>query len=231
MKQANSIINEMSKNQLNRLVTMNFLEIVEEIVSKRLYTEITTESELASYIELNQAYISKLKSNENRYVSFDMMLRLVNILGANSNNFFLLKKSEREQLIREGFTVNAGRSGNTNNISNSKIGKFIQGAIINGDNHKGDIHTTMKIINGLPNKQHRKEMKDFVEKVTNQNSGLKNEVGDLKKTLARHEKAIKEKNDELKEKNEELRAKEKQLFEVSQKYIALLEEGKVAEKK
>lgn len=215
MKQANRDLLEMNKNQLQRLVTVNFLSIVDEIVRKRLYVDITNEKELADFLAINQSVISKLKSDENRYVSLDMLARLVNILGANSNNVFVLDKGQKEKLIRESFVMNAGRSGNTNNISNSKIGQFIQGAIVNGDNNKGNINTTLKIINGLPAKDKR-EIKEYFASITNQNSGLQNEVGDLKKTLTRHEKAIKEKNDELKE-------KDKQLFEMSQKYISLLE--------
>ena len=133
-----------------------------------------------------------------------------------------MDKAQKEKLIRESFVMNAGRSGNTNNISNSKIGQFIQGAIVNGDNNKGNINTTLKIINGLPAKD-KKELKEYFASITDQNSGLQNEVGDLKKTLTRHEKAINEKNKELKE-------KEKQLSEMSQKYISLLE-NKAAGKK
>ena len=215
MKQVNRDLLEMNKNQLQRLVTVNFLAIVDEIVRKRLYVDITNEKELADFLAINQSVISKLKSDENRYVSLDMLARLVNILGANSNNVFVLDKAQKEKLIRESFVMNAGRSGNTNNISNSKIGQFIQGAIVNGDNNKGNINTTLKIINGLPAKD-KKELKEYFASITNQNSGLQNEVGDLKKTLTRHEKAINEKNKELKE-------KDKQLFEMSQKYISLLE--------
>lgn len=222
MKQLNRSLSEMSKNEINRLVTVNFLNAIEEIVGKRYYREVTNESELAAFLKINQSYISKLKSDENRYVTLDMILRIVNLLGANSNNFFLMNEAEKDKIIREGFALNSSRSGNTNNISNSKIDKFIQGAIINGDNNKGNINTTLKIINGLPAKD-KKELKEYFASITNQNSGLQNEVGNLKKTLSRCEKAINEKNKELRE-------KEKQLMEISQKYIALLENNVVGKK-
>lgn len=215
MKQVNRNLSDLSKNQLQRLVTVNFLEIIEEIVGKRLYADITSEKELSDYIASNQSVISKLKTDENRYVTLDMIAKVVNLLGANSNNIFVLGKSEKEKLIREGFTFNQGRSGNTNNISNSKVSNFVQGAVINGDNYKGNINTTLKILNGLPAKD-RKELKEYFESISNQNTGLKNEVGDLKKTLAQHEKAMKAKNLELKN-------KEEALAEMSRKYISLLE--------
>lgn len=222
MKQVNRNLSDLSKNQLQRLVTINFLEIIEEIVGKRLYADITSEKELSDYIASNQSVISKLKTDDNRYVTLDMIAKVVNLLGANSNNIFVLDKSEKEKLIREGFTFNQGRSGNTNNITNSKVSNFVQGAVINGDNYKGNINTTLKILNGLPAKD-RKELKEYFESISNQNAGLKNEVGDLKKTLAQHEKAMKAKNIELK-------TKEEALAEMSRKYISLLETKVTAKK-
>jgi DNA-binding Xre family transcriptional regulator len=210
MKQLNRNVTEMTKNQIQRSVTTNFLKVVEELVAIR-YAEITNEKELADYIEISQSLISKLKSDENRYVSLDMLARLVNILGANANSVFVLDKSSKEKLIRDGFVVNAGRSGNTNNISNSKINNFLQGPVMNGDNHKGDINTTLKIINTLPAKD-RKEVKQYFDSLTNQNTGLENKVEGLKKILDQHEKTIKKKDGLLEEKN-------KKLFELQQELL------------
>ena len=93
---------------------------------------------------------------------------------------------------------------------------------INGNNNKGNINTTLKIIDGLPAKD-CKEMKEYLNTIKNQNSGLQKEVVDFKKNLSRHEKAMNDKNKELKE-------KEKQLLEMSQKYISLLESRAVGKK-
>lgn len=222
MNQSVKNLEKMSKNEINRLVTANFLNAVEEVVEKRYYRDVTNERELATFLNITQSSISKLKSDENRYVTLDMILRMVNLLGANSNNFFLMNEKEKEKLIREGFIVHSGHSGHTNTISNSKVGHIVQGAIVNGNNNKGNINTTLKIIDGLPAKD-RKEMKEYLNTIKNQNSGLQEEVVDLKKTIARYEKAMNEKNKELKE-------KEKQLHDMSQKYISLLESRAVEKK-
>lgn len=217
MNQSNRKFEKSSNNEINREVTVKFLNVLEKIVKENVFPDITTESKLAALLEIKQSYISKIKGNPNRYVTLDMISGFVNELGINSNIFFLLneKEAKKEKLIREGFTFNQGRSGNTNNISNSKLTNFVQGPVMNGDNYKGDIHTTLKILKGLSPKD-RKEMKEYFESITNQNSGLKNEVTELKKTLAQHEKAMKAKNIELKKKEEEL-------AEMSRKYISLLE--------
>ena len=216
MVQPNKNLDGLSKNELNRIVTVNFLNAFQEIVKNNVFKDIKTESELAAFLDIKQGYISKLKSDENRYVTLDMILRIVNILGANSNKFFLMSQTEKEKLLRDGFKSSSIRKGHVTTITNSKVSNYIQGPVFNGDNHKGNITTTLKIIEGLPAKD-KKELKEYFNSISEQNAGLQNVVADLKKTLARHEKA-------LKEKNAQLEIKEKKLSEISQKYITLLEQ-------
>lgn len=230
MLQANRTLGKMSKNEISRVVTTNFLNLIEEVVRKGIYEDIKNESDLAEFTTISHSSISKLKTDKNRYVTLEMLLKIVNLLGANSNNLFVLDTKQKEELIREGF-VNAGRSGNVNNLTNSNKNTLIQGPVINGDNYKGDIHTYKKIINNIPLK-YRKELTkalQTMETLESKNDNLENQVKDLKKTLAQHDKAIKDKDAQLvkKEKEiDELKKKESELNEISRKYITLLEESK-----
>lgn len=232
MLQRNRTLEKMSKNEISRVVTTNFLSTIEEIVRKGIYEDIKNESDLAVFTNISHSSISKLKTDKNRYVTLEMILRIVNLLGANSNNLFVTDSKQKEDLIREGF-INAGRSGNTNNITNSKVKSFIQGPVINGDNYKGDINTYQRIINNIPVK-YRKELKEALQAINNKNENLENQVKDLKKTLAQHDKALKAKESELMKKEkeiDELRKKESELNEIARKYILLLEETKTVAKK
>lgn len=232
MLQRNRTLDKMSKNEISRVVTTNFLSTIEEIVRRGIYEDIKNESDLAVLTDISHSSISKLKTDKNRYVTLEMILKIVNLLGANSNNLFVTDTKQKEELIREGF-VNAGRSGNINNITNSKVKSFVQGPVINGDNYKGDINTYQKIINNIPVK-YRKELKDALQSITNKNDTLENQVKDLKKTLAQHDKAIKAKDLELTKKEkelEELKKKESELNEISRKYITLLEESQSTSKR
>lgn len=204
------------KNEVSREITEKFLELLDKIVTEGWIEGVASEAKLMAMLQIPQNYISKIKANPRRYVTIDMISSFVNELGVNSNILFVLneKEAKKEKVIREGFTINQGRSGNTNNIGNNK-GNIVQGPVVNGDNHKGDINTTLKILKGLTPKD-RREMKEYYESITNKNELLINQVGDLKKTLAQHEKAMKAKNIELKKKEEEL-------SELSKKYITLLE--------
>lgn len=205
-----------SKNEISREITVKFLDLLEKIVAEGWVEGISSEAKLMAMLQIKQNYISKIKANPRRYVTIDMISSFVNELGVNSNILFVLneKEAKKEKVIREGFTINQGRSGNTNNISNNR-GNLVQGPVVNGDNHKGDINTTLKILKGLTPKD-RREMKEYYESITNKNELLINQVGDLKKTLAQHEKAMKAKNIELKKKEDEF-------SELSKKYITLLE--------
>jgi DNA-binding Xre family transcriptional regulator len=232
MLQRNRALEKMSKNEISRVVTTNFLKTIEEIVRKGIYEDIKNESDLAVFTDISHSSISRLKTDENRYVTLEMILKIVNKVGANSNNLFVIDEKQKEELIREKF-VDASRSGNTNNITNSKVKSFIQGPVINGDNYKGDINTYQRIINNIPVK-YRKELKEALQSITAQNGSLNNQVKDLKKTLAQHERAIKAKDLELSKKEkelEELRRKESELNEIARKYILLLEETKTVAKK
>lgn len=234
MLQRNRTLDKMSKNEISRVVTTNFLSTIEEIVRKGIYEDIKNESDLAVFTNISHSSISKLKTDENRYVTLEMILKIVNKVGANSNNLFVIDEKQKEELIREKF-VDAGRSGNTNNIS-GKVKNFIQGPVVNGDNYKGNINTYQKIINNIPVK-YRKELKEALQPlpaIVAQNESLNNQVKDLKKTLAQHERAIKAKDLELSKKEkelEELRKKESELNEIARKYILLLEETKTVAKK
>ena len=212
-----------SKNEISREITVKFLDLLEKIVAEGWVEGISSEAKLMAMLQIKQNYISKIKANPRRYVTIDMISSFVNELGVNSNILFVLneKEAKKEKVIREGFTINQGRSGNTNNIGNNK-GNIVQGPIVNGDNHKGDINTTLKILKGLTPKD-RREMKEYYESIINKNELLINQVGDLKKTLAQHEKAMKAKNIELKKKEEEL-------SDLSKKYITLLETKVTAKK-
>jgi len=207
MNQSHTNVKEMSKNQLQRMVTENFLNTIDDIVNSGKYVDLQNEAAISKIIAKEQGYISKLKKDDKRYVSLEMITLLVNLLGANSNNIFLLEKSEKEKLFREGVTANQVRKGNTNNISDNK-GNVVQGAIINGDNYKGNANTTLKIINGLPAKD-RKEMKEYLASIQNQNSEQISEIEALKKIIDRHK--------------EEIDKKEKELSAMLKKYIGLLE--------
>lgn len=231
MTQLNGKLDKMSKSDVNREITLKFLSAIDKIVKENLFEHITSENKVTEMFQKQHNYFSKIKNDPNRYVTLDMIAGIVNELGLNSNVFFVLneKEEKKEKFFREGQPLNSTRSGNTNNISNSTIEHFVQGAIVNGDNNQGNISTTLKIINGLPAKD-QKELKKYFAAITNQNEGLKDEVLDLKKTLAQHEKALKEKNAALKAKENELKTKETDLKEISRKYITLLE-GQVSKKK
>ncbi len=215
MKQRIINSNKMEKLSVNRQVTLNFLKLIDEIIEKKLFNGFATERDLAAFIQLEQSYISKLKIDENRYVSLDMISRFVNLLGINSNNFFIKDELNKEKVLRDNFTFESARSGNTNNITNSKIGHFVQGAVVNGNNNTGNVNTTLKIINGLPAKD-QKEIKNYLTTIKNQNKGMSSEIEALKKIIDKHKR--------------EIDKKEKELSDLSKKYVSLLEK-KVSGKK
>lgn len=208
MKQTDKNIASMDRNQLNRFVTLNFLERLEELVEKKINPNITNERQFAQFLEVEQAAISKLKSDEHRYVTLDMIAKAVNKLGLNANALFV-ENHKKERLVRDFTNIEQNNSGANNHIGNNMHGLIVNGGVLKKDSVKQKIRLE-KIVQKLP----KKERLEIIETLSNQHGRLvelNEEMKALKKTLD--------------ESRDTIASKDKMLAEIQSKYISLLEKS------
>lgn len=205
MKQTNKNIAGMDRNQLNRFVTENFLARLEEIVEKKVNPNVNNARQFAQFLEVDQAAISKLKSDEHRYVTLDMIAKAVNKLGLNANSLFV-ENHKKEKLVRDITVIEQDNSGATNNIGKMH-GVVVNGGVLKKDSVKQKIRLE-KIVQKLPKKD-RIEITEALSSQDGKLTELNGKLLALKKIIDNNEKA--------------LTIKDKTLAEIQSKYISLLE--------
>ncbi|MCC6373106.1 MAG: hypothetical protein IT236_19030 [Bacteroidia bacterium] len=212
MKQTNKNIAGMDKNQLNRFVTENFLERLEEIVKKKVNPNVNNARQFAQFLDMDQAAISRLKSDEHRYVTLDMIAKAVNKLGLNANTLFV-ENHKNEKLMRDLNIIEQDNSGAANNFGNMH-GVVVNGGVLKKDAVKQKIRLE-KIVQKLPKKD-RIEITEALSSQDGKLTELDGKLLALKKIIDNNEKA--------------LAIKEKTLTEIQSKYINLLEKSARAQK-
>ena len=189
-------IANLDRNELNRLVTVNFLDSIQQVVESHIFDAAGNEKEFAKLITTEQSKISKLKTDENRYVTLDILAKAVNVLGMDANAWFVADNSKKKKkLIRDGVHIDSKVIGNNNQVTTGKNNTVIHGS------HTGDIYNAESIIQSMSEKD-QKEMKKYMD-------GVSNEIIILKKTVDHYKT--------------ELKIKDEKLMETQEKYINLLE--------
>ncbi|MCC6370634.1 MAG: hypothetical protein IT236_06510 [Bacteroidia bacterium] len=197
----------MDRNQLNRFVTQNFLDRLEEIVEKRINPKVNNARQFAQFLDMDQAAISKLKSDEHRYVTLDMIAKAVNKLGLNANALFV-ENHKKERLVRDLTVIEQDNSGATNTIGTMN-GIVVNGGILKKDSVKQKFHLE-KIVQKLPKKD-RIEITAALASQDGKLTELTEKLLALKKIIDDNEKTIAN--------------KDKTLAEMQSKYISLLEKN------
>lgn len=184
------------KTEIKSLVSQNFVGAMEEMTDEGI---VKNSRQFSNRVKKDQSNFSKIKKGEGRYVTLDVIYEAVNNLGLNANFIFVKNGTTKEKLLRDGVVTNNNNiSGNNNKVSN--ITPVFQAPV------SGNVSVAEKIVQGMPAKE-RKEMKKYMNNVTN-------EILELKKTVDYYKKQLRDKEKQLQEKDKKLMETQERLIQV-----------------